>query len=513
MTAFEALSFSSANLFGALANQWCTADEVAEQDRANYLYRYLADIDAKSIVVENDYTDGDYLEDFASFYVRSFRNYERRCKRLHFFSTDVTSADLRAFVGVALSETDDARIVESYLGFVVARPLPSAIVGRTLLKTYPSDGGRRHYEVVRNYEANLFGRRLPVRSLPYQEQDKVLAACATVALWCAFHKTADLFGSGSPRPAVITRTASRIGHRGRPVPSHGLRIEEMCAAITDLGLEPELVDCDEGDVPWVSLAYGHLCMGLPVILVVQIGPIDLHAITLTGFSIRPTRVHSRELTIDGVDAIPLVGLRVDEFYGHDDQVGPFAHLVLNSTAAGDPQYLDGSWRDPMTGDFMKLEPIALLIPVYNKIRVTFRDVVEIWLTRLDSVLQSLIPTDSDREWDVRLTTTNSFKGSVKQLGVSPSEQESLLLNPQPRFLWTATLRVDGSSVLEVLFDATDMAPSFPLLNVLWLNLTFYSAARVLFLAPEMAAALADALTPRFVEFIGQSLSTSSDADA
>src|SRR5687768_17318561 len=177
-TPFEARVFSSANLFSALSNDQCTPDEVAAKKRAQYLYEYLSDIGARTIVVEPEYTDGDYLDDFASFYVRCHQNYERRCKRLHFFSAEVSEDVLRA----ALLEADRSTLREAYLGFVVARPLPKAIVGRTLLKTYPPDGARRHYTVVRDYDANLFGITLSVRSLPYQEQDSVLAACATVAL-------------------------------------------------------------------------------------------------------------------------------------------------------------------------------------------------------------------------------------------------------------------------------------------------------------------------------------------
>ncbi len=59
--AFEILQFSSANLFLALSNKHCDPNEVAEHTRANYLYRYLHDISAKTIVVEDTYTDGDYL--------------------------------------------------------------------------------------------------------------------------------------------------------------------------------------------------------------------------------------------------------------------------------------------------------------------------------------------------------------------------------------------------------------------------------------------------------------------
>src|SRR5439155_23260261 len=119
---------------------------------------------------------------FASYYVRCHEHYDRLCSRLHFFAEELTDETLRSLIQGNLSSEQTNSIRHSYLGFVVARPLPSAIIGRTLLKTYPPDeGDRRHYTVVRNYDSHLFGVKLSVRSLPFQEQDSVLAACATVA--------------------------------------------------------------------------------------------------------------------------------------------------------------------------------------------------------------------------------------------------------------------------------------------------------------------------------------------
>jgi hypothetical protein len=499
--AFAVLQFSSANLFRFLGNERCSPDEVAQQPRAQYLYGYLHDIGAQTIVVENVYTDGDYLDDFASYYVRCYAEYDRCCRRLHFFSDSVTTEILAGLV-VGTLPSDRAKIVgDGYLGFVVARPLPSAVVGRTVLRTYPTANGRRHYTVVRDYESHLFGTKLRVRSLPFQEQDSVLAACATVALWCAFHKTAELFGTTAPRPSVITGAANRGFHRGRLVPSHGLIVEEMCQAVRDVGLEPELVDCYERNVPLISLAYAHLRMGVPVILVVKLGNQGLHAITLTGYSLQDKVVHSEELA-GTATCLPMMGLRIDELYGHDDQVGPFARLIVRSAAS--PVLLEGDWKDD-GGQPLRIEPIAALIPVYNKVRVTFLD-VQSWLTRLHGVLPALgLDSTGSIEWDLSLTTTNAYKELVKSSGLPSAELERLLLTPQPRFIWRAVLRVPTADVLELLADATDMARSFPMFDAIWHHEGFKSAMREVLTAPAMQPSLVEALTPRFLDFLKSKL--------
>ncbi len=501
---FDVLPFSSANLYEALSNKYCQPDEVASQYQAGYLCRYLAAIEAKTIVREFGYIDGDYLEDFASYYVRCYEPYDRYCKRLHFFSEVISDELLRDLIQDRLEPKQAEKIRTSYLGFVVARPLPSAIVGRTVLKTYPPDGDRRHYTVVRDYDCHMFGTKLSVQSLPFQEQDSVLAACATVALWCAFQKTYELFGTTAPRPAVITGAANHGGHRGRPVPSHGLSIEEMCRAVRDVGLEPELVDCVEKSVPLVSLIYGHLRMGIPVVLIVDIENEGLHAITLTGYSLQQKRVLVQE--VSGANrCIPMIGLRIDEFYGHDDQIGPFSRLKIGPSASIYPVLFQGDWKDKATQKSLDIKPVAVLIPVYNKIRVTFLD-VEVWLTRLNSVLTLMVPDPANSiEWDISLTTTNEYKELIKGISLEGKDLERLLLSSQPRFMWRALLRISEVEVLDLLVDATDMARSFPILEAIWRHDAFRSAMDALLKAPTMQLSLTSALTRRFLKLLKDSL--------
>ena len=194
---FTIQEFSAGHLYQALSNEYCAADEVAQQERAQYLFGYLRTLNALTIVTEYEYTDHDYLDDYATYYARCFRSYERRCKRLHFFAAPLSQETfLAALTGNSLS-AEEVQLQEVYLGFIVARPLPDAIVGRTILTPPPNNNGGRHYTCTLDYAANLFGLELKVRSLAFQEQDTVLAACATVALWCCFNKTRELFGTMS----------------------------------------------------------------------------------------------------------------------------------------------------------------------------------------------------------------------------------------------------------------------------------------------------------------------------
>ncbi len=112
----------------------------------DYLWDYLTDLGAKAFIREADYVDRHYLDDYARYYSRSFRAPAPHCRRLHYFEVlDERRHD--ELIGDAYGADAKARgaarelLAQHYLGFVVRRPLATARIGRTVLRTYP-DAGR-----------------------------------------------------------------------------------------------------------------------------------------------------------------------------------------------------------------------------------------------------------------------------------------------------------------------------------------------------------------------------------
>lgn len=476
---FELYPFSDDTLYRAMSNGFLPASEIRSKRRALYLYNYLTRLGARMIIVEPAYIDAGYLDDYAAYYVKCFKTYDRHCKRIHFFSEEISSDDFLHIVDGKVSDDELQKFTDSYLGFVVARPLPDAIIGRTVLQTYERDNGRRNYTCIRRYAANLFGIELTVKSLAFQEQDTVMAACATVALWCAFNKTRDLFNSLAPTPAEITRVANRRVFQSRAIPSHGLNLQQMTNVIQHVGLEHEVFRVDN-TTPFVSLVYAHLRWGLPVILAVEVEGIGKHAITLVGYSQREKRVRKRELVKLNRKAVedcpPMVGLRIDRLFAHDDRLGPFVRLDIEMRRPTKelpmPVRLRPKW--PTDANHSKqnkppaIYPLHVIVPVYHKIRVTFRDVEKL-LLKFTEVLRLMEPKRSI-EWDLHLTTTNQYKSSIKlDEGIPESVKRQVLLEPQPKYFWRAELTFEGQRSLELLADATDMSRSFPIFFAIWYN--------------------------------------------
>lgn len=412
------------------------------------------------MVVEDGYVDGDYLDDYTEYYAKCFKPYERFCKRLHFFSRTFDKRAFTSLIEKRISKKGERALRKSYLGFAVAKPLPEAVIGRTVLSTFPEERGRRNFPGVREYEASLYGLKLPVESLAFQEQDTVVGGCATSALWSAFQKTCHVFGKEVPTPAVVTELATRQVLTSRAFPSSGLDLHQMCEGIRASGLEPEVFRVSRR-LPVVSLIYAYLKAGLPAILAVEVEKRGLHAVTVVGFSLNRRRV--RESEISGPYAVPpLAGLRIDRLYAHDDQIGPFSRLTIYPGCEHGPVRFKSTWLTPQR-DLAWLDPVYVIIPVYHKIRIKFHEVLRYpnGLTLLFASEGWLHPNGPLRlRWDISLTTVNDFKSDVRKFVSSTSLLRGLLVQSHPRFIWRVRGFHRDIPLFEVLADATDIARSF-----------------------------------------------------
>jgi hypothetical protein len=494
---FTVAPFTPENFFKALVEYPCTEHDAAQGHSCTYLVDYLKEIGSTTIVTELVYVDADYLDDYANFYAKSFEKIPNRCRRLHFFKTEIK--DDSEFLQFVRAERDAKELQDNYLGFIVARPLPTpAVIGRTALATYPPDNGRRNYPTLRPYHVHLFGVDLTINSLAFQVQDTSLAACATVALWSCFQKTQDIFKSPAPTPVAITRSANRYNFSARPFPSRFLQIQQICYAITAIGLDPEVYTVNPA-LPLASLIYSYLQLGLPVLLIVDIPGAGGHAIALTGYSLKETEQLTSEGGGVGANLPKMIGSRINEFYGHDDQKGCFARLRMEapSTPTGNIMFKDTGWG-------VDLIPLAVVVPIYPKIRTGFREVIK-YLPQISVLAAGGGANPTQFEWDVFLTSGNEFKKVLRndQLYTNHARRESLLIEGFPKYVWRCILRVDKKPFVEMLLDTTAMVHGFAVCHILWHETGAQAAIRQFLQAHE--ALLAVLLGPKLIEAVKKSL--------
>ena len=108
MTPYLITSFEEATL-AALIHEPFAYDhaDIFEKRQIKYIYNYLKSFmpelpeDKKtvgSILLEHQYIDRDFLEDYSRFYLGRFGNDGYKCARLHFFNCDLTHKQLDALL-------------------------------------------------------------------------------------------------------------------------------------------------------------------------------------------------------------------------------------------------------------------------------------------------------------------------------------------------------------------------------------------------------------------------------
>lgn len=489
----------------ALTREWF--DEALESNGGDasveYLWDYLAELGAKTVLVEDDYIDRHFLDEFSHYYARAFQVPSARCQRFHFFAGDGEIDELlnAAMTGDRSTRRDQQRkLNEKYLGFVVRRPLRNAPLGRTVLKTYPPDGGRRHYTAVRTYRVHVMGLTLKVDGLAYQQQDGGAAVCASTALWSALQNIAKTAGHRTPTPFEVT-TAS-----GSPfAASFGLDDRQMAVALSKLGYAADYLTPAENRARFRATLGVSLRSRLPVILLVSrteetgAGKIRVgHAIAVTGFALDDT---SRPIAVPmayGLPPVPMIEAAIETIYAHDDNLGSHAHYELFDwdDEKSDSGHLAlgllrgrsaGPHKAWWTPDEWRVD--AALIPKPPKLRMPIENLFD-FVSSFSAQLFPLLFPQVPLHFGARITTGIEYREDVLNQGLSPAQmrefQERLSL---PRFVGLITARIAEHTLCEFAVDVTAIdrqcdaesilgviAPRVELHSAMWKRLDAFSKA-------------------------------------
>lgn len=462
---FKILSYSEENLADALSTRYFSRDNIINNKfHYKFLLEYLGKktddaLKAETVLIEFNYLSRDYLYDFSNYYSLCFSDeYLKKTKRIHFFKTIFTEQD---FLNEYISNSDNFVNNQSYLGYVVVKPLPNVLIGKTLLKTYSdnrtekndetNNGHTRKY-TTRSNKVHIFGRELLINSVAFQEQDKTISACATCALWSAFQKTTDLFQTYQPTPFEITNTAKNLFlNTGRNFPNSGLDEFQIGNVINNLGLVYELRHSDEylnDNSQCKAFIYSYLKMGIPILLGIEIEDVGYHLITILGFKEKKNKVKLK-------NGLALKSDQIEMFYAHDDQVGPYSRLEFKQNAF--KEYIETSWWKDIKGKSKHRATIeSIFIPLYDKIRITFDNVHK--SIKFINLYLNHILTTGNVTWDIYLFKSDSYKESILlNKHIEDSKKHKLLFKSLPKYIWIAEATVNGIKILEFLYDSTDMA--------------------------------------------------------
>lgn len=422
----------------------------------NYLYRYLSAIEMKTYICEADYIDKDYIIDFSKFYARSFDEIPRTTTRYHFFRNEFTQDEF-----VSAVETKNEGFIENikkcYLGFCVKKPIEDVnknpIIGRTLLKTYKKhDNGEVREYLKHSYPASLFGIPLEIETLPFQQKDNAVSACATVACWTSLFPLMNLFGVQTLSPSEITELSTLFPSDARNYPSEGLTIYQIKQYFNSLGLETEFIDPDDSRLGLIELhpdddivaiaVRAYIELGLPIIAALHVvvgGEItDYHAVVISGYR------HNRG--------------KIIELYTHDDNIGPYHFILPDETG----KFL--RWQE--SGEEGKHYLVdRLLIPVYPKLRLSFSKIFPVYIQYRHGTYQ-LIRGGSFPEGTITELLLMDIQHYKKFLLEEEFDNKiEILTQRMPRFLWIIRVSNHDRIFKDYIFDGTAVFARGPILGI------------------------------------------------
>jgi hypothetical protein len=432
-----------------------------------YVEQYVRKLECKSYVVEQHYIDRDFMEDHSIFYSKSLVCYSNYCRRVHFFSIDPQTLrskiqSLHSLAAATNPPTGSFKAAcaefssNHYLGFAVIKPLPGCPVGRTVLKGYPieSDKGYiRRFDCACDYDVHLLGIPLRVHGLAFQQQDLGVSACATTALWTSLQRARELEQSGAATPAQITIRASQFTLPfGRPMPSEGLSLNQMCVAIQSLGYSPNVLR-HESFAATRALLYSAVSSGISPVLILQdqTGKVG-HAVAVAGMAVNksygPLDIESS--TQD--ESSKLIAL-----YVHDDRHGPY---VKTAKLRRNKEFLlRFNLEDQQGNEISETWRLShILIPMHTKVRLSFGELKSASIELADYV--------------------QAFRLAILKSGMSPLFRSSLILRsyeyvesllksaanlvvPElcdsvafPRYIGVIRLEADDLDPIDILLDTT-----------------------------------------------------------
>jgi hypothetical protein len=458
---FAVSAFSRPALIDAIVA--ASGGDVATADlyQVRYLASYLskADLRPTVLVVERDYVDRHYLEEYTGYYATTLRPPTARTTRIHLFSAPLNDFDVEQWVAVAAHCREGLREAaqQCYLGFIGVRPIPDAPIGRTLLRAYADKPATTRHTV------HLAGVDLQVAALPFQQQERAVGACATTAIWSALARVMRADGHRAPTPWAVTAAATRHTVTGRALPANaGLDLGQMLAAIQHFGYSPHVLKLEDGKPGDFLLAIkAYVRSGIPVVLRVHPPNDDAHAVTVAGFRecdaeepVEDIRMPlgERELRSRGLSRVFL----------HDDRLGPYARAkwIVKGDQSTAKLYVRLEPGEPGYERFCCDASVwQAIVPLYPKLRLSAEDLIA-FAAELEPLMRAAARTAPRLE--PRFSLSGTYLGTLYDRGIERERLHAVMQQVRlSRYVGVIEYYAGDTWVGDIVVDSTDIRREIP----------------------------------------------------
>lgn len=371
------------------------------------------------------------------------------------------------------------RLQTAYLGFCVVRPIPSAPIGRTVLRPY-KDLASRIVPTAHVHRVHLCGLELEVSGVPFQQQETAVGACATTAIWSALAVAARNTGRRAPTPFEVTDAATKHLINDRPFPADsGLDLQQALGAVRAHGFSPHTFKPSDTPSLFSFVVKAYLRSGFPVVLLLRDGA-GYHAVTAVGY--RELEPDSENVYVYGDGQRQLETSHMDRVYVHEDRLGPYARMqwVVQepepstplSSSAPETEQMEavqrqegGVWLTHQRYPDAKyqyseerMKVYAAIVPLYPKLRLSATGLLA---AAADSVPMLKLWRGGNYtglRTELSFQLSGHYLRNVMQLGIEPTGRAGTLTTTAvlPRYVGIARFFHDGGAFLDAVFDTTDV---------------------------------------------------------
>ncbi|WP_294879073.1 hypothetical protein, partial [Sulfurimonas sp. RIFOXYB12_FULL_35_9] len=110
---------------------------------------------------------------------------------------------------------------------------------------------------------------MTVSTTAFLEQDKVVSACATSAIWTLLSATPQISVENLPSPSAITKSGAHTQFDGsRTFPTSGMTQSQISRCLKHYGLEPTVISCSEKRLfnDLKESIYSYLSNDIPILI-------------------------------------------------------------------------------------------------------------------------------------------------------------------------------------------------------------------------------------------------------
>lgn len=217
--------------------------------------------DDTKLVIERNYVDKVYRDSYYTYYASKRTHYGKDAIKISFFSDENEQITLDWF----RNNSKVSFLEECYRGFIVLRPTPPYIVGRSAIA--PNLLKINSFKTcLVNIPSTAMGLKVSVQAFPFSSQDTETISCAETMIWALMEYYGNKYPEYSPvLPSKILNILKQ-NIVERQLPSSGLSVESMSYLLKECGFGPKLYSREEFGSDFEELLSCYIESGIPIII-------------------------------------------------------------------------------------------------------------------------------------------------------------------------------------------------------------------------------------------------------